>query len=1202
MTQPITYDEFKKLQQEGYFKKDRGATTGPTTIDASNYESNIPEGDRLKKKDLYNFKNLNTIRNYMARSKGVNYKTAEPEKVVEDFVDHMRYFNSNAISTAGEVMFVSRGSEEDKQAANEAYKLYDSLGNVFVNDGFFGAVDGVRDYVYSAVTDPTNYLGVFTGGYGKAAAVGINQSSRALVKKSASNAAMKAARSGATKEVAQKAAKEAGEAMSQKMIANSAKKEAIAKQSEQAAKEAYRIAVSKAASKGADDFIKEEFKKRGKRAVAYTTAYDALFAGVQADAIQNVYLDVGAQDKYNPLDTAFSTLLGGVGGGLHYVFGKFEGTSGLGAGIKELNAASRAKEQPLRAINNLQDQLKKLKDAKAPKAEIKTIENRIRELKKKTIGPKILSDSAQKQAEKLMKENLDSWASKVERGTYKLGNDAMPEGMLHEILFGADGKGGLQKIFIDNGMKLKRNTTVSDMATNIIRHMDDDYLQDLSETMYDVSNIHLGDLDGLAVDIGDVMAREISRAGGTLSVMSQFRRAIDGGVVAGNEILTDSLNSKAVRDTLESEFKKGALARKAKPFTYGQSVWKRLLVSSPATTAANVMGFGQFYVGQTVSDILSGGMLSISATLLHGGKKTKEGRELIRKAGVYKQIQAQKMLNLLDPFTTHDAYMDFLNKHKDVKGLLHETIGAAVERSSKRYGIDENNTIIYGKYGVENFTKAAMDITGVRIQDSFTKSTMFMTEMDKYLRLKYEGRTLTDVLKKGDLEVIDDDVIGGALDTTMRSVFSKDYTTNDQALAGVAKIVEQFSNAPGLGTILPFGRFFNNVVATAYQWSPLSFLPAASRIAKGEGIKAQEALSRSIVGTAALGMAILHSEKQEQKGLAYNEVEVGGGTVVDVRNIFPYSMFLAVGRAANLARKGERVGRENIEDITQQLAVGQLARDAQFGNDLYNVFDVIFNSDRGTEANVSAMLEAIYKSSGGIVAGFARPLDAANRAVGFMFETDTIKDPRQARGGAVFTQQATKYFDNILEAFIDETDNITGEKLRVATRAGDLYDANPLARIFGLTVKRGKTAAEQVYSMAEMKTWTADSRTKMTQYDRVFNSAIAPMLEVKMQKLVESARFKKADVGQRRGMVKDVMKKARNITREYLDATSGTNFLQRQRYKASTKGSKDQQSKARKYMRDKFGVTAKLEDYSYRELQVYNSYIDHLKYLDETNF
>ena len=105
-----------------------------------------------------------------------------------------------------------------------------------------------------------------------------------------------------------------------------------------------------------------------------------------------------------------------------------------------------------------------------------------------------------------------------------------------------------------------------------------------------------------------------------------------------------------------------------------------------------------------------------------------------------------------------------------------------------------------------------------------------------------------------------------------------------------------------------------------------------------------------------------------------------------------------------------------------------------------------------------------------------------------------------------------------------------------------------------------------------------------------------------MQKLAESERFKKGDVGQRRGMVKGVMRSVRNTVREHLDATSGTDFLQRQRYKASTKGSKDQQSKAMKYMRDKFGVTAKLEDFSYKELQVYNSYIDHLKYLDETNF
>ena len=60
--------------------------------------------------------------------------------------------------------------------------------------------------------------------------------------------------------------------------------------------------------------------------------------------------------------------------------------------------------------------------------------------------------------------------------------------------------------------------------------------------------------------------------------------------------------------------------------------------------------------------------------------------------------------------------------------------------------------------------------------------------------------------------------------------------------------------------------------------------------------------------------------------------------------------------------------------------------------------------------------------------------------------TDTAKDVRQADGLGLFTQTSTKYFDNILEAFIGKTDTITGEDLKVATREGEIYDANPFAR------------------------------------------------------------------------------------------------------------------------------------------------------------
>ena len=40
---------------------------------------------------------------------------------------------------------------------------------------------------------------------------------------------------------------------------------------------------------------------------------------------------------------------------------------------------------------------------------------------------------------------------------------------------------------------------------------------------------------------------------------------------------------------------------------------------------------------------------------------------------------------------------------------------------------------------VEGFVNAATKLTGVRAQDTFTKSQMFMTELDKHLRIKTKG-------------------------------------------------------------------------------------------------------------------------------------------------------------------------------------------------------------------------------------------------------------------------------------------------------------------------------------------------------------------------------------------------------------------------------------------------------------------------------
>ena len=209
----------------------------------------------------------------------------------------------------------------------------------------------------------------------------------------------------------------------------------------------------------------------------------------------------------------------------------------------------------------------------------------------------------------------------------------------------------------------------------------------------------------------------------------------------------------------------------------------------------------------------------------------------------------------------------------------------------------------------------------------------------------------------------------------------------------------------------------------------------------------------------------------------------------------------------------------------------------------------------------------------------------------------------------MFTQSSTKYFDNILEVLIGETDNITGEKLRVATRKGDIYDANPLARVLGINVKRGKTAAEKAYSLAELQTWTADQRGKIPMYDRIFNESVAPLLEPKMTRLLKDKRFTDGEglpegrslLQYRRDRVKYELQQARKETREMLDYHENTGFMDRLRYKAYTKGTKEQQKEALKYMKRNNVSTTDVREFNFRELNMFNSYIDHLNYLKKGN-
>ena len=1117
----------------------------------------IDKNTTLKKDDLKKYEYLNPIRQYMIERKGVDYQDLPDEEVIDDFVQHMRYFNANTVTTAGELRFINKANDARKAKARKAYQIYDQLGNVFQNDGAMGAVGGVKDYIFAAAKDPTNYLGLVTGGIARVGVAGVSLTGKQMVRAAVREAGKAALRDGATKKEAVAAARKAGKEAAARAIKSGLSKKQSMKIADdvvnQTQKEGKRFLAQEAMRRKQSEL----FDTAARKSLKFTVAGDAGFALLQEAGAQQAYLEAGAQEQFSKSQLLFSPLLGGIAGAAQLGFGKFRGASGL---------------------DETGDSLERIANS--------VISN----------NSAILSKKDSKAAAKKIKEDILSWNEKVERGK-ELNPANMPSDLLRTIVIGEDGKSGLAKLLNEKGMKIHSKVKVADVISNVARFIPEEDLVEINKAMGKYTDLKLGELteDG-RLDLRDLIAKEASEAGKSLAVFSQAKNLVNTGLVAVGD---KNKRIMTIEEEMEEALNEVDKLQKAEPFKYGQSVWKRLLVSSPATTMINVAGFSQYYVGQTMADLFNSGMLGMKA-MAQAAYDPTAARETMRQARALTMMQAQKMRNLVDPYTTHDAYLKFLDNNQDARKSLFETMAGGVEATAERYNINPNNKFFKN---VEAAATAASQVTGVRIQDSFTKSQMFMNEMDKYLRLN-KNMTLKEAITQGD-GFVDEEIVQGALDSTLKSVFAKDYTTTEQPelLRSAAKFAETFSNTPGLGTLLPFGRFFNNVVATAYQWSPLAapqqfFKFAKNLYTKEPEVTDMDAFARMLVGSTALRLAMDYDNERQKKKLGVYDVDVGGGTIVDAKNTFPFSLWLAAGRVLNNIRNGEQVTPELQQEIGTQLVVGQLARDAQFANDINNLLDVLTNVDEGARA---ASVDGFYKVGGNFISGFTRPLDAINKTFGFAMGTDGAKDVRQAEGMNVFTQSATKYIDNIIEAFVDKTDSITGKDLEVATRSGEIYDPNPYARIFGLTIKPGRTATEKVYSMAEMHPWTANERTKIPAYDKAFNGLVAPMLEVYTQELLNDPRFKQATLTQQRGMLKKRLSDVKKIVRDRMEKgyTGGQNTVLRRAAKAAQKYNKETTREALRLMKEQMGITGSLEDLTYRELEMFMMYADYIEGIQE---
>ena len=1217
-------------------------------------------GGELSKAQILEDKNkVEIIRNYMMARHGSKYDStraiAIPDtKLVNDFVQHMRYFTANVASTAGESYWAfNTATEDQKQMAGEAYQLFDKLGNVFTTGTAGEKITGVKDYIFASAKDPTNYLGLATGGLSKFFTFGASQSGKtavkramiqagkdALLKKKSKNAVVKAMNTAKTK---------TAETLTKQFAKSKAGKELIKEAGENAAK----FETKKIQATATNNFRRSLLNSAARKSLLATGAIDGIIAVGQDAQYQSTYIETGAQADFNEFQSAASFALGIVAAGGQYTFQKAgqKSRSKVDTKLKtKIRKSARLLNTPLLSLN--------WRNAK----------------------------TADEAVNKNINDSVDAWAKKAKAGNYKDGPMLKTE-LLMEIVLGGDKKGGLVELYRKNsgGTRLAADVQFSDLMSLMTQYLSPANVKKIAKKINAVDPyIKLEDMTNakaLKTTLGDIIKDNASMAGRTLNVHSQGRKALDAAITASEMAMAAqirALDPDGVIDFIPlMEYKKGQrvihnneiytvkkdhkskkafelsnfeIDRNPKPISYGVNLWRRLLVSLPQTTALNLKGFASIYTGNGLAELLSATQYSAAAMLTSGAKR----QEMLRMRNIYFQTQSKKFQSFFNPSDTFETFEAVLENNRDARKVLTEAYYMGVEKAGPRFGMDPEGTAIRT---LETTANVANAVSGVRLQDLFTKSQFFIPELDKFLKMKH-NKSLDEIIDSGEYSLIDGESIAFAVDGTQKAVFSKDYRNMKgggaaDLLSGVAQFVEFTSKIAPFNFILPFGRFLNNVVATAHQYGPTGLIESgvveAVRKAKQAGggkvaprsilekANAQSDFNKALVGTGALvGVTQYQFNKSEELGTF--EVDGPGGTIIDHEFNFPFSLLLAGGEYIksrivnspdydaeqkewnfeNAAAKGRDLiignpSPEAKDNLFKQIGVGQFMTNSQFGNDLNSILDLLSAGVRTGREKDQA--DKFIQTGALLFAGATRPFGMANDLTGMIMGYDTAKDPRQTMGGReVFTESATRYTGHILRAVNEKlgevlygedkakkiTEAITSKDFVSALRGGRIASSgNPFSKVLGVRYDEGKTNTEALVAVLGTNDYQLNQRTNQPALDETFNRIIQPILDRQARLLLSSKTFMEAPELRKRQIFEGLLKTMKEDTRRIVDdlgsVDDGTFRSLKAKEFNNGKYTKAVKTEALQYM-EKNGKPTQIRDMSAGDLEILLFYAEQINF------
>lgn len=1104
-TVPVATPEVTAPETTGKYSSvlaDRLNTYKPVPVTKAPTEVSAPKdlsGEVYSESNLVEDRFFYPIQDYMVERYGTHMKDETRDEVVSQYVNNMRGFNGgNSWRSLAEISYLNGISDkpESVMKAGQAYEIFDNMQGLGgeTSWGEKGAI--LWDYTRSTVLDPVNLLSLGVGkvatgtGFKAGSQVALFAAKQTYKKELALRAV-----AGVVDEAGKKAAQEAAE-----KIFTSTGLEATAKVNEQIAK---RQAIEAAAT---TTFQRMTSKTALKEAAITGTFEGAISAGTDY-LYQDAMLRTKVQDEYNAYQTGLAGVVGLVAGGLSAM------ASNVRTGASGLIAPTPFKTSTKGATV------------------ISTVVNQTASITPAPTGA--ISPPA------------GNWLKDIAKGTELRDQDTE---FFVKMLLGDKDKGlkGLATVLAEDGYGwIPRNPDdkISNWVGDIIKESDPQDAKKFIDDFTAATGITMDEGKALTIEsFGNTFKKKISDSGTVLNAMKQVqdilgRKAKDMTVEDYAAFVLAGVVPKS-NGTIE---KAGEAIGKALSTAINRDVPDfqnnivRLMVSNLSTTALNVAGYTTMTALNSATDV-------VRATLLGGlaGVKLVTNPAEAKKLGIsaYSIIQNQmtKAKNILDPNTTYDTFLQYSQVRPDIMRQL-----TSIDSVGPK-GLDLDKPIWSMK--IDKAVDTIQKFAFVQAQDGYTKSFEFTSQLDKFLRRPEEeggfGMSWNEFFSKKDhpakmmtekfaaLEAM-------AVDETLKTTFGKSYKGTG-ALGEIATVIEDARKIPGIGLLVPFGRFFNNTVATAYDLTAVG--PLMSKYLGSQKTKLESELwAKGLVSWTLIGALAVREKDFMDKGLAWNEeIDPITGAVLDQRYSFPYGALKAIARVAAHKYYNEETPAQLAKQVYEQF-VGQLTRQlGDTGTGFANIATALL-SDEGT-----SLSQILSDTAGTIVSqaasGITRPLEPLNTLAGLTRDEQFYTPDRKQ--GTKWANDSFRYFDQMIAIFSGES---------IAPPKYSAAEGKPRVQTSRLVSTNRETYlsnTERVMNMISKPTWDEDIKSLSPLANNRYGQLFNQIVDIGAGKLLQDPKWKDGDLESRQILFKKLAESAMKSTKAYMSrlaANSGDRVL-----------------------------------------------------------